>query len=779
MVVTRSGGRTKAAADFPAGCNPSSSCPLQDGEELSRAPDDTSRTTNEHQTRPAPINSPHQDGGPYVTILSDRVHTPSPDSADLDTTIQNGPPSSNSTVLPGDNNSHFGEDDCLPNSPDTSPETEEMAQPDNVLFISQRPPVDMAVYRSRRRRTLSESDANSGLFPNRRTPKLAFCRSKSPNRLSSEQRSLYCSPCLPQVNAAPVVSPTTKADMNSPCLRAPSSRPLRPPGPTPPRSTQPMRPRTPPPPYTSPSADSDDELIEIPPSSASLPSESEGISSDRDQPLETGQPVEVDIDDIRRRFEVLRKSALRPPPAHLPQPSPQSQRSLKTNWSDLVDAVTGDEPLPAIQLVLDTNGNDALNTGSTPTTIPLMDCKPTFRPETLIIGDSMVRGMKIDRTTSAVSCNSGATVRQLLDKARHNKLRCSDMPGNVKLDRVKVVILMVGTNDACSADLDLCLFTLDYERLLLSLSNIFSARIICCEIPPVFRSVRRDSRFDSRARVCDINARINTLAFKHQFAFCEAYQSFLWNSGLPDRTLFARDGVHLNPRGKWFLKRAFNVAAFRCMHSKRPTTLTAPPKQPRPITRPHSARGLLPTPVGPSRRSRMNRPLSTNVPPITVHPRPQLNTKFRNPNIRPLPYHRVPPPHPACKSDTIPAVMSPVTATKPNTVSVPPPLESSVLPSAVLNVPKTLSDDDVLVARIRALISEMIMPIVTKTDAAVEDPKTHTPWLRANVSYLPCPCQYQMYPPFMHHNTHAQHPTTLQHPHNQRYSACLPGNQYF
>jgi hypothetical protein len=474
-------------------------------------------------------------------------------------------------------------------------------------FQSQRLPIDMASYNSRRRRTFSASDADGEKpFMHMFSPTLAFRPAKSapnsplsasqtiandcPDRSNANDLSLTWEDddllvLTPDLTAGASVDtsscPEGAKPQSSPCLSDALSPAI---GVSPqPRTSSghflPKRypiPPFPPPPYVSINVSTHMENTgleaEIQPISAVInvadipivppsPMHVTGVAPMRESSSTLYSEV-VELGSTSNSIDASSAALLTPP-----------TKFMRTSGGDESSTVCKEPTYPQTISVeeLEKRLNQLRNQHKTkptvPTIKPLMSCTPIFRPEVLVIGDSMVRFAKTESRASLVSCNRGATVAHLLDLMREDRWdRGQTLPGMraAELDRLKVIVLMVGTNDALSPNIDLHRFAMNYDLLVIKLSKMFGVPVVCCEIPPIGTSKLRGGGLGNLAlRIGNINARINTISFKHRLPFCPVYQALSFNNSVPDRSLFSGDGIHLNRHGKSVLKDMFRIASER------------------------------------------------------------------------------------------------------------------------------------------------------------------------------------------------------------------------
>ncbi len=164
---------------------------------------------------------------------------------------------------------------------------------------------------------------------------------------------------------------------------------------------------------------------------------------------------------------------------------------------------------------------------------PLSDA-PTEKPEerALVIGDSIVRNVKIETSATIVHCLPGARSPDILANL--------NMLANAKRKFCKIVIL-IGANDVPLRQLEI---TKNNVKEVCELANTMSDTVMCSGPLPAYRGDEIHSRLSS------LNGWMSKWCPQNNIGFIDNWTSF-W--GRPD--LLKRDGLHPSWGGAALLSR--------------------------------------------------------------------------------------------------------------------------------------------------------------------------------------------------------------------------------
>ncbi|XP_067682694.1 uncharacterized protein [Haliotis asinina] len=161
----------------------------------------------------------------------------------------------------------------------------------------------------------------------------------------------------------------------------------------------------------------------------------------------------------------------------------------------------------------------------------------------LILGDSLSRGIRGSIPNCQVHALPGATLKKM-----------NVLLESVCLRNYHVILLHVGTNDISSS---VHSFQAEYFNLIRSMkSRNPNAVIICCDIIP-----RTKDFSETQGVVIRANNIIRHVCTVLKCKYVRTSKRFLYlGTGAPRHYLYCPDGLHLNDKGKYQLKRSFAQA---------------------------------------------------------------------------------------------------------------------------------------------------------------------------------------------------------------------------
>ena len=186
-------------------------------------------------------------------------------------------------------------------------------------------------------------------------------------------------------------------------------------------------------------------------------------------------------------------------------------------------------------------------------------------PKVLILGHSFVKRLQRDlsrnfhpRASSAFSLVGTADVRLYgIGGRTAQTLRSYDLH---VIDQLKpeVVILEVGTNDLSTLGPEVV--GSQIEDLVVLLKSSYFVSVVCVShVVPRGMSTPHPHSFLERAKV--LQQYLEVVLDPLERVFCWRHREFT----RPDKALYLRDGVHLNPQGQYLLYRSYRGAILKAL----------------------------------------------------------------------------------------------------------------------------------------------------------------------------------------------------------------------